>query len=189
MIPHLENFNLTDCGHNTANYLHLLTEALKLAFADREQYYDDPVYVDVPLEKLLNPESLRERAKQIDISRAWPEMPPAGDCGRETTRFSAGIKGRSKSLPLDTSYLCVADAAGNLFSATPSDSALETPLVPGLGLIISSRGMQSWLEPGHASALQPGKRPRLTPNPALVFRDRQPYMAFGTPGVICDARL
>lgn len=178
----LEHFDLTDWGHNTANYLHLLIEALKLAFADRDQYYGDPAYVEVPLAKLLNQDYLSERAKQIDPSRAWPEMPPAGDCGRETARSSSGIMDRSEVLPLDTSYLCVADAAGNLFSATPSDSALETPLVPGLGLIISSRGMQSWLNPGHASALQPGKRPRLTPNPALVFRDGQPFMAFGTPG-------
>jgi gamma-glutamyltranspeptidase/glutathione hydrolase len=182
----LERFDLGGMGHNSAIYIHTVTEALKLVFADRERYYGDPHFVDVPLEELLSPEYARRRAGQIDPHRAWPDMPPHGDPvgssqnSQKTPHTTASDSGAL--WPLDTSYLCVADAAGNLFSATPSDSARETPMVPGLGFIISPRGSQSWLDASHASGLQPGKRPRLTPNPALVFLDGRPYMAFGTPG-------
>jgi gamma-glutamyltranspeptidase/glutathione hydrolase len=101
------------------------------------------------------------------------------------------VEARSGPWLRDTAYLCVADADGNLFSATPSDSARETPMVPGLGMIISHRGTQSWLDPVHASSLQSGKRPRLTPNPALAFRDGRPWLAFGTPGgdMQCQAMI
>jgi len=182
----LENFDLPGLGHNGADYVHTLAEALKLAFADREGYYGDPIYVNVPLAELLSRDYARERAAQIDPERAWPDMPPTGDPWRRAVGGCGAVQTASPTgdgpPPLDTAYLCVADAAGNLFSATPSDSARSTPMVPGLGLIISPRGSQSWLDPEHPSALQPGKRPRLTPNPALAFRDGRPYMAFGTPG-------
>ncbi len=82
----------------------------------------------------------------------------------------------------DTSYVCAIDADGNAFSATPSDGVGSTPIIPGLGLICSGRGSQSWLEEDHPSAVAPGKRPRLTPNPAMAFRDGQLLMPFGTPG-------
>ena len=88
----------------------------------------------------------------------------------------------SGGLGEDTSYTCVVDKWGNVFSATPSDTFDSTPMVPGLGFILSSRGNQSWLDPSHPSALAPGKRPRLTPNPALAFKDGRPWMPFGTPG-------
>jgi gamma-glutamyltranspeptidase/glutathione hydrolase len=182
----LEHFDLSGLSHNSAAYVHTLAEALKLAFADRERYYGDPAFVDVPLDALLSPDYARSRAEQIDPTRAWPDMPPPGDPwrgatgGRDTARTASPTN--DDPWPLDTGYLCAADAAGNLFSATPSDSARSTPIVPGLGLIVSPRGSQSWFDPQHASALQPGKRPRLTPNPALAFRDGRPYMAFGTPG-------
>lgn len=182
----LEHFDLTAMRHNSAAYIHTMTEALKLCLADRERYYGDPAFIDVPLDGLLSADYARRRAEQIDPHRAWPDMPPPGEPSRH--RIEQRQTGRAAMTqpggpwPLDTSYLCVADAAGNLFSATPSDSARETPMVPGLGFIISPRGSQSWLDPEHPSSLHPGKRPRLTPNPALAFRDGRPYMAFGTPG-------
>jgi len=83
---------------------------------------------------------------------------------------------------MDTSYTCVVDRWGNAFSATPSDSDLGSPMVPGLGTTISTRGSQSWLEADHPSCLAPWKRPRLTPNPALALRDGELFMPFGTPG-------
>jgi gamma-glutamyltranspeptidase/glutathione hydrolase len=83
---------------------------------------------------------------------------------------------------LGTSYIAVVDAAGNAFSATPSDVSTDTPVIPGTGLAVSSRGSQGWLEPGHASAVAPGKRPRLTPSPALAFAPDGEVTAFGTPG-------
>ncbi|MBM3518387.1 MAG: gamma-glutamyltransferase family protein, partial [Alphaproteobacteria bacterium] len=84
--------------------------------------------------------------------------------------------------PLDTSYACAVDAKGNAFSATPSDVAHDTPVIPGTGLAVSSRGAQSWARSGHASAVAPGKRPRLTPNPALALTRGKMQMCFGTPG-------
>jgi gamma-glutamyltranspeptidase/glutathione hydrolase len=91
----------------------------------------------------------------------------------------------------DTTYLCVVDAKGNAFSATPSDGYSGTPIIPGLGFAVSDRGSQSWLEPGHPSAIGPWRRPRLTPNPALAMKDGHIAMVFGTPGgdVQCQAML
>src|SRR5262249_16283955 len=83
---------------------------------------------------------------------------------------------------LDTSYVCVVDAEGNAFSATPSDPGVDSPLVPGVGCVVSPRGSQGWLAPGHPSIVGPGKRPRLTPAPALVLRDGRAFMPIGTPG-------
>lgn len=105
--------------------------------------------------------------------------------------WRAGEETRAPTLPgaieNDTSYVCVVDAEGNGFSATPSDSVLGSPVVPGLGFAISSRGTQTWLEPGHPSCLEPWKRPRLTPNPALAHKGGQLYRTFGCPGG--DARV
>ena len=182
----VEARDLVGMKPNSADYVHTLTEAVKLAFADREAYYGDPEFVDVPIEALLSKDYARARAAMIDPARAWPEMPPAGDPhGPEesaarpqpTTEVRQGILWEA-----DTSYTCVVDRWGNAFSATPSDPELGTPLVPGLGLPISNRGSQSWLDPDHPSSLAPWKRPRLTPNPALAFKDGKPFLAFGTPG-------
>jgi gamma-glutamyltranspeptidase/glutathione hydrolase len=91
----------------------------------------------------------------------------------------------------DTTYLCVVDADGNAFSATPSDTLDDGPIVPGLGIVISPRGHQSRLDPEHPSVLAPGKRPRLTPAPALALADDGRVWAFGSPGgdVILQAML
>ncbi len=78
--------------------------------------------------------------------------------------------------------MCVVDEAGNVFSSTPSDGFTEVPIVPGLGFVISPRGTQAWLDPAHPASVQPGKRPRLTTNPFILFKDGRPVMPFGTPG-------
>ena len=78
--------------------------------------------------------------------------------------------------------MCVTDRHGNVFSATPSDTSYDTPVVPGTGLCPSSRGSQSWVDPDHAASVVPGKRPRLTPNPAIAIREGEFIMPFGTPG-------
>jgi gamma-glutamyltranspeptidase/glutathione hydrolase len=85
-------------------------------------------------------------------------------------------------LQADTSYTAVIDRWGNAFSATPSDTIAYNPIIPGLGFIVSGRGSQSWLDHNHPSSMQPGKRPRLTPNPALAMKDGKVLMPFGTPG-------
>ena len=83
---------------------------------------------------------------------------------------------------LDTSYVCAVDRHGNIFSATPSDGSYNAPVVPGLGIIPSSRGSQNWADPRHPSGVAPGKRPRLTPNPAIAIAPGRMAMPFGTPG-------
>lgn len=177
----LEPFDLEALGHNSANYIHIVIEALNLAFADRENYYGDPNFVYVPIDRLLSTAHARQRRDMIDLRRAFGAMPPAGPPGAP-----ASARSEQQTVPLyqepDTSYVCVVDEEGNGFSATPSDGVGSTPIVPGLGLICSGRGSQSWLEPDHPSSLQGGKRPRLTPNPAIAFKDGKLFMPFGTPG-------
>lgn len=195
MLTLLDGMDLGALGHNSPAYVHILTEAMKLAFADRDRHYTDPRLVPVPMAALLSPDYAARRRTLIDSGRAWPEMPPAGDpTGAGVTvpepRADGGDAGDS-SAALDTSYVAVVDRHGNAFSATPSDVAHQAPMVPGTGLCPSSRGSQSWAVAGHPGAIAPGKRPRLTPNPALARRPGRSLMPFGTPGgdVQCQAML
>jgi len=183
----LDGAEMRKLGHNTPAYLHRIAEAVKLAFADREAYFGDPRVVDVPIEELLSREYANQRRKLIRPDQAWPEMPPAGDprnLRAECTRGrGAPHKEASWKAPeLDTSYVCVVDKQGNIFSATPSDGSYNAPVVPGLGIIPSSRGSQNWGDPRHPSGVAPGKRPRLTPNPAIAIEFGKMAMPFGTPG-------
>jgi gamma-glutamyltranspeptidase/glutathione hydrolase len=172
----LEGFNdLAALGHNSASALHRIVESLKLAFSDRHHYFGDPRFVSVPIDRLLSKDYAAARRALIDLSRAWPEMPPPGP---PVAVRDAAVAVHAEHEP-DTSYVCVVDADGNAFSATPSD-APSTPIIPELGCIISSRGYQAWLEPEHPSSVAPGKRPRLTPSPGLVLRDGM-VMPYGTP--------
>jgi gamma-glutamyltranspeptidase/glutathione hydrolase len=121
--------------------------------------------------------------------RAFGKMPdPGSPDGRAVHTAGSHEKvyaaPRGKGVPFcpDTIYGCVVDREGNAYSATLSDSSNDTPIIPGTGLTISSRGTQSRLQPGHPAEVKPGKRPRLTPNPSLAFRDGKLFMAFGTPG-------
>jgi gamma-glutamyltranspeptidase/glutathione hydrolase len=191
----LEPYDLAALGHNSPAYVHLLTEALKLVFADRERYYGDPEFVDVPMAALLSAEYASARRSLIDPHRAHAGMPPAGDPRRGN---GAGEPWRALTAPepagvesLDTTYVCAVDRRGNIFSATPSDGCLSAPITPGTGLGVSSRGSQSWAVDGHASSVAPGKRPRLTPCPAIVYKNGRPFMPLGTPGgdVQCQAML
>ena len=173
----LAGYDLAGMGHNNADYIHVVTEAMNLAFSDRENYYGDPNYVYVPMDQLLSTDYASERRQMIDMARAFGEMPSAGGAG--SLLDAAATKSPAQA---DTSYVCAIDAEGNAFSATPSDGIGSTPVVPGLGLICSGRGSQSWIDADHPSSLHPGKRPRLTPNPAMAFKDGKLFMPFGTPG-------
>ena len=170
----LEGIDLAALGHNSVDYVHVLAEAMKLGFADRDRYYGDPRFVDVPMQALLSPAYNAAQRRRIDAARAAPAMPEAGD----PAAWAAG----DPALAGDTSYVCVVDAAGNVVSATPSDTSYESPMIPGLGFVPSSRGSQSWGRSGHAASVAPGKRPRLTPNPALAIRRGEFVMPFGGPG-------
>jgi gamma-glutamyltranspeptidase/glutathione hydrolase len=183
----LEGFDLESLGHNSPRYIHTVAEALKLAFADRHHYYGDPRFVDVPMRELLSEEYAQARRALVRADRAWPEMPPPGDPrkGLGTLRSAARYDSatfQTSGGPADTSYVCVVDSQGNVFSATPSDDSHDMPVVPGTGLCPSSRGSQSWTDERHPACVAPGKRPRITPNPALVFKNGRPYMPIGTPG-------
>ena len=190
----LEGLDLRAMGHNSGDYLHVLLETLKLVFADRDAYFGDPGFVHVPMQGLLHAEYANARRQRIDPHQATPSMPLSGDpwpfepdrhgTPDRAVQAATGNSGTDQKLPWesDTTYLCVVDGQGNAFSATPSDGIGEAAVVPGLGFPISHRGTQSWLDPNHASALMPGKRPRLTPNPALARRHGRPYMPFGCPG-------
>src|SRR5688572_13420377 len=178
-------FPYTTLFRSSVEFLHRYTEAMKLACADREGFFGDPDLVDVPMRGLLDRDYAAIRAGMILDDRASPELPPPGDpWGFEGRSGPPGYRPSARDgagFP-DTSYACAMDAEGWAFSATPSDPAAHAPLVPGLGIIVSSRGAQLWTTPGHPSAIAPGKRPRLTPNPALLVKDGRPYMPFGCPG-------
>ena len=135
------------------------------------------------MEQLLDGDYTRARRAGIDMKRAFTEMPGHGltELGVRSPH-STGVSSDSSEHDVDTSYTCVVDRWGNAFSATPSDSNLRNPVVPGFGFSLSGRGTQSWLEPGHASCVAAGKRPRLTPNPAMAFRGGKLLMPFGCPG-------
>ncbi len=181
----LEGYDIASLGPGSLGHLHRFAEAMKLACADREGFFGDPEQVDVPIDGLLSKAYADERRKLIRDDRAWPALPPPGDPWRHEGRTGpAGYVPRAASgigAP-DTSYVCAMDAEGNAFSATPSDPGLGAPLVDGLGMIVSTRGAQLWTTAGHPSAIAPGKRPRLTPNPALLMRGGAALMPFGCPG-------
>lgn len=182
----LEGCDLVEMGANTLPYIHTIVEALNLVFADREGYVGDPRFVDVPVAGLLSSDYAVLQRQRIDAAKAFGNLPHAGrPSGAQRAPFIPRLESFPKAVPgaaLDTTCCCVVDAAGNAYSATLSDNARDTPVVPSLGGTVSSRGAQSRLEPGHPSEVRPGKRPRMTPAPALALRDGEFYMALGTPG-------
>jgi gamma-glutamyltranspeptidase/glutathione hydrolase len=180
MLNMLEGQDLRALGHNSPAYLHRLIETVKIAFADREAWFGDPAFVKIP-EALLTKAYARARGALVG-ERAWREMPPAGDPARGGARRPQAAVAGGSDAPLDTSYVAVVDAEGNAFSATPSDPNNDSPVVAGVGCVVSPRGSQGWLDPAHPSVVAPGKRPRLTPAPALAFDPAGRPMPFGTPG-------
>ena len=181
----LKNDNLAALGHNSPEYIHVVTEALKLAFADRHQHFADPNFVKVPIKGLMSDKYEAHRRGMIAADHAWPGMPPAGDPATLTDlpdRWMTPAESDEAPGPGDTTYTCCVDRQGNAFSATPSDGSNNSPIIPGVGLVCSGRGTQSWADPTHPCSVAPGKRPRLTPNPALAFKNGKVLMPFGTPG-------
>ena len=180
----LEGIDLTALGLNSTAYIHVVAEALNLAFADREAYVGDPKYINVPVARMLSDDYAALQRRRIRSDRAFGCMPDPGKIGAMSA-FAMKPPPPSHGkvpAPADTIYACAADRFGNVYSATLSDTSYDNPMVPGMGLSISSRGSQSRLEAGHPSCVAPGKRPRLTPSPALAFKDGEFFMAFGTPG-------
>jgi gamma-glutamyltranspeptidase/glutathione hydrolase len=179
----VEGLDMTALGHNSDAYLHTLAETMKLAFADREAYLGDPDFVSVPVATLISEAYAVEQRKRIDPHRASPGMPLPGRIpGYQPYLSPVSVAPGPSRLPADTSIVAVIDAQGNALCSTPSDTSWDTPVVPGTGLAVSSRGAQSWAVRGHPSCLAPGKRPRLTPNPCFARAPGRWIMPFGTPG-------
>jgi len=163
-------------------HVHLVLEVLKGVFADREYYYGDPAFVDVGLDVLLSPAHADARLAAIDPERAAHGLPEPLGRPVDLALHHVAPGERSGPAPRDTSYVCVIDADGRALSATPSDGSYCSPAIPGLGIVPSERGLQSRPDPRHPSGVAPGKRPRLTPNPALAVRDDGSVLAIGCPG-------
>ena len=189
----VEGIDLEALGHNSTAYLHVVAEALNLAFADREAYLGDPKFVSVPTAGLLADDYAAKQRARIDMQRAFGRMPePGRPAGAPARAFTTPAPATGAiAVAQDTIYAACADRDGNVYSATLSDNTYDVPMVPGLGLAVSSRGSQNRLEADHPSVVAPGKRPRLTPSPGLAFRDGEFFMAFGTPGgdIQCQAML
>jgi gamma-glutamyltranspeptidase/glutathione hydrolase len=175
----LEGCDLAGMGHNTPDYIHTWIECAKLAFADREFYYGDPLCVEVPLDCLLSKEYAAERRKLVDPERASMQLRP-GDVAPRPLKL---ILGDERSYSGDTTHLDAIDAEGNMIAATPSGGWIpSSPVIPSLGFPLGTRGQMFSLDPAHPNALQAGKRPRTTLTPSLAMRNGRPWMVFGTPG-------
>lgn len=196
----LENFDLQKMGYASADYLHTVTEALKLAYADRDTYYGDPAFVQVPGEGLLSKAYAKERAALIDPSRASTTF-IAGDPlkydsrvkqwtlwkanvgNANTPRTEPGAAADSSGIVKDTTHMAVIDKDGNIFDVTPSGGWVPGSVILGdTGIGMSVRGEQFWLDKNHANQIRPRARPRYTLTPSMIFKGDVPMMALGTPG-------
>ena len=206
----LESLGLQRHAPRSAQWIHLIAETAKLAFADREAWYGDSA--DVPLDALLSRAYASERAglvgeqASLELRPGAPEgrtprlatlpaaatgMPgvgeptlgPTSEFVPEPVQATADRAGADGSIRGDTCHVDVVDRWGNLVSATPSGGWLQSsPVIPALGFPLGTRAQMFYLEPGLPNSLRPGVRPRTTLSPSLALRDGRPWMAFGTPG-------
>jgi gamma-glutamyltranspeptidase/glutathione hydrolase len=176
----LEGFELRGLGHNSAAYLHTLLEAAKLAFADREAYYADPEFVDVPLQALLSEPYAALRRKLIDPQHASMDL-RAGD--PLTMRAELGAAVQARSWGAGTTHVDAADRQGNLIAITPSGAWLRSsPVADALGFPLGTRLQTFYLDERHPNALAPHKRPRTTLTPSMALTREGQWVAFGTQG-------
>jgi len=188
----LEGFDLKSMGRNSAETLHIMVEAKKIAWADRAKFYADPEFAKIPLAGLLSKEYAAERRKLIDPGHAAKAveagMPPANGAGLQPTREprqdSTATPKRSPVDDGDTIYMCTADDDGNMVSLIQSNyrGMGSGIVVPGLGFMFQDRGELFSMEPGHANVYAPGKRPFHTIIPGFVMKDGKPWEAFGVMG-------
>ena len=181
----LEGFDLAAMGHASTESIHTVTECAKLAFADREAWYGDPDFVDVPLELLLSREYADERRALVG-SEASAELRPGGPSPRLPSPVLGDVPvmpGVGEPTRGDTVHLDVVDREGNMVSATPSGGWLwGAPVIPDLGFCLGTRAQMFWLEDGLPNSLEPGKRPRTTLSPTLALGEDGTRLALGTPG-------
>jgi gamma-glutamyltranspeptidase/glutathione hydrolase len=202
----LRGFDLASMDPGGAEFVHTVQECAKLAFADRDAFYGDPSFADVPLDVLLSEPYNAERRRLVGETAslelrpgaiagyggrvqlrprgstvfAHPETAMDAEPEEPTTRNWAAYLALTRG---DTCHLDIIDRHGNMVSATPSGGWLSgSPVVPGLGFPVSVRGQMFSLDRDHPNAIAPGKRPRTTLTPTLALRGGEPYLAFGTPG-------
>ena len=203
----LEQFDLHAMGYASADYLHTIVEALKLAYADRDSYYADPAFVKVPSEGLLSKAYAKERASFIDQTRAsttfvagdplrfdsevkvWPYWKANVRSGATSARavsdplLQSSLGQDSAGVSKDTTHMAVIDKDGNIFDVTPSGGWVPGAVILGnTGIGMSVRGEQFWLDKTRANQIRPRARPRYTLTPSLIFKGDTPMMALGTPG-------
>ena len=174
----LEGYDLKSMGHNSPQYLHTVVEAVKLAFADRDEYYGDPKFSKIPEETLLSKDYATERRKMIDPEHASIEHRPGGFGRRITVPTTQGAAGAVN----DTTCVNVVDRQGNAFSATPSGAWLPSVIAGDTGIPLTSRLQSFVMTPGHPNQLLAGKRPRVTLSPTLVTHAGKLEMIMSTPG-------
>jgi gamma-glutamyltranspeptidase/glutathione hydrolase len=183
----LEGFDLGAMSQAGEEWVHIVTECAKLAFADREAWYGDPDFVQVPVSDLLSREYAEERRELVG-DEASPELRPGSPGDREPhlaqpvgdAPVAPGVGEPTRG---DTVHLDVVDRDGNMVSATPSGGWLwGAPVIPSLGFCLGTRAQMFWLEEGLPNSLEPGKRPRTTLSPTLAARGGEPALALGTPG-------
>ncbi len=179
----MQQFDLKRIGFGTPDYCHLLVEAMKLAYADREQYYGDPALAKVPADVLLSAEYAKRRAALIDMQRASLELRP-GDAWKNSALLPAQHRLAPKDWGPGTVHVDAVDAKGNMASFTPSGAWISSAeVIEPLGFPLSTRMMTFYVEPAHhPNVVAPGKRPRTTLTPSMAFRNGKPWMAFGTMG-------
>jgi gamma-glutamyltranspeptidase/glutathione hydrolase len=177
----LEGFDLAAMGHNSADYIHHLVEAAKLAFADREQYYGDPEFTPVPLDGLLSERYTDLRRALVDPKHASMDQRPGDPVAMRALLNAPGAQARSWGP--GTIHVTAADGRGNMIAVTASGGWIpSSPVIETLGFPLGSRMQTFFLDEHHANALHPGKRPRTTLTPSLATRSGEPFLAFGTPG-------
>ena len=175
----LEGFDLKGMGHFSADYVHAVTEAIKLAMADRDEHYGDPVFVDVPMEGLLSDAYTEIRRPLIDMQKASLEARPGDPDNMKPLKvggvFRPGVGG--------TTTCVVADRWGNVVAATPSANVhREEGMGGSTGVSYGNRLRSLNTVPGHPNCIQPGKRPRITLTPTLVLKDGSPILAVSVAG-------
>lgn len=181
----LEGFDLAAIPHNSAEYLHKLVETMKLAYADRDTYYGDPLFSPVPADKLLSKEYAGSRRSQIS-GRASLDFVPGMIDGRPALHPSqsemATARIDDELMARDTTGINAIDKDGVMFAATPSGAWLPSVIAGSTGIPLTQRAQSFLLTPGHPNELAGGKRPRITLSPTLVTKDGKPAMTLSTPG-------
>ncbi|WP_339853252.1 gamma-glutamyltransferase family protein [uncultured Nisaea sp.] len=195
----LKSMGIADMDPTGPDFVHAVTETSKLSYADREAYYGDPDFVDVPMETLLSDAYAESRRALVgkDASDAFiagtiegysnnishsllPHAQDISGAGMGVGEPTVGKMGEARG---DTVHIDIIDKHGNMVSATPSGGWLQSsPIIPELGFCLGNRAQMFWLEEGSPSTLAPGKRPRTTLSPSFALRDGEAYMPFGTPG-------